>query len=135
MNDLPKFEIRFHPKAYREYKKLDGSLVKIVDKSLEELEYRADEIGKVLGNSQNVKLAGCREIKLRDAGIRIVYRIINQKVDILRLVYILAIEKRAADYVFRLADQRLASMKKLTAPSQNGQAHRRSISKPKKDHS
>lgn len=60
MNDLPKFEIRFHPKAYREYKKLDGSLVKIVDKSLEELEYRADEIGKVLGNSQNVKLAGRR---------------------------------------------------------------------------
>lgn len=126
MNNGPKFEIRFHPGAYREYEKLDGSLINVIDKKLEELEYRADEIEKALGNYQNAKLAGCREIKLRDAGIRIIYRITNQQVDILRLMFILAIEKRTADYVLRLAGERLASMKRPATPSQNGQTHRKS---------
>jgi mRNA-degrading endonuclease RelE of RelBE toxin-antitoxin system len=44
---------------------------KIVNKKLDDLEERADEIGKLLSGN----LAGCREIKLRDAGIRILYRI------------------------------------------------------------
>lgn len=114
MSTSPRFEVRFEPAAYREYQKLDGSLVEIVDKKLEELEYRADVIGKLLRNTQNAKLAGCREIKLRDAGIRIIYQITDQKVNILRIVYILTIEKRADDYVFNLADKRLASIKDLS---------------------
>jgi mRNA interferase RelE/StbE len=117
MNTAPKFEIQFDPGAYREYEKLDGSIVGIVDKKLEELEYRADEIGKALGNTKNTKLAGCREIKLRDAGIRIVYCITNEKVHILRIVYILTIEKRADDYVFKLADKRHANMKHFSTES------------------
>jgi mRNA-degrading endonuclease RelE of RelBE toxin-antitoxin system len=44
---------------------------KIVNKKLDDLEERADEIGKLLSGN----LAGCREIKLRDVGIRIFYRI------------------------------------------------------------
>jgi mRNA interferase RelE/StbE len=90
-----KFEIRFDPGAYREYQKLDGSIVAIVDKKLAELEFGADVIGKLLISNQTSKLAGCREIKLRDAGIRIVYKITDQTVDILRIVYVLTIEKRA----------------------------------------
>jgi mRNA interferase RelE/StbE len=117
MNGASKFEIRFDPSAYREYQKLDGSIVTIVDKKLAELEFRADVIGKLLINKPNSQLAGCREIKLRDAGIRIVYKITGEKVDILRIVYILTIEKRADEYVFKLADQRLADLERFTSSS------------------
>lgn len=69
-----RFEVRFHPGAYKEYIDLDNSTAEIVDKALEEMEYRADEIGKNLRNNNDTKLAGCKEIKLRGAGIRIIYR-------------------------------------------------------------
>ena len=133
MSITPKFEIRFDPGAYREYEKLDGSIVGFVDQKLEELEYRADEIGKVLSNIQNTKLAGCREIKLRDAGIRIVYRITSANVDILRIVYILAIEKRAGDYVFKLADQRLSSMRQKSSEPLNRQIQKSTVYKRNKN--
>jgi mRNA interferase RelE/StbE len=110
MNVASKFEIRFEPGAYREYQKLDGSIVAIIDKKLAELELRADVIGKLLISKQNSKLAGCHEIKLRDAGIRIIYKITDQTVAILRIVYVLTIEKRANEYVFKLAEKRLANM-------------------------
>lgn len=130
MNTNIKFEVRFDPGAYREYQKLDDSLVEIIDKKLEELEYRADEIGKSLKNTQHTKLAGCREIKLRDAGIRIVYRITAEKVDILRIVYILTIEKRADDYVFKVADKRLSNINRL--PSKSLSKHLKNIAVYKK---
>lgn len=117
MNREAKFEVRFDPGAYQEYLKLDGSLVGMIDKKLEELEFRADEIGKRLRNTHSSKLAGCREIKLRDAGIRIVYRIVGEKVDVLRIVYILTIRKRADEYVFQVADNRASSLKRLTSDS------------------
>ncbi|MDD4627573.1 MAG: hypothetical protein PHP87_10935, partial [Syntrophomonas sp.] len=73
-------------------------------------EKRADEIGKPLRNQSNSKLAGCREIKLRDVGIRIVFRVTNQVVHVLRVVYILAIEQRSDDFVFQLATKRLSEL-------------------------
>jgi mRNA interferase RelE/StbE len=127
-----KFEIRFDPGAYREYQKLDGSIVAIVDKKLAELEFGADVIGKLLISNQTSKLAGCREIKLRDAGIRIVYKITDQTVDILRIVYVLTIEKRADEYVFKLADKRLAHMEQLTSSSLNKHLKKTPIYRRKK---
>ena len=107
----PRFEIRFDEDAFKEYRKLDNSVAKVVDRFFEELEVRADEIGKDLENKQSTKLHGCKEIKLKKAGIRIVIRVTNEKVDVLHIVYILAIEKRANELVFRLADHRLRYMK------------------------
>lgn len=42
-----------------------------------------------MGNKRGVNLTGCREIKLRDSGLRIIYKITNDKIDILQIVYIL----------------------------------------------
>lgn len=97
-----RFEIRFAAQAYKEYEELDNSVVIIVDKKLEDLEKRADEIGTPLKGN----LSGYREIKLRDAGIRIIYQITEKTINILKIVYILAINKRAAGKVFRIALQR-----------------------------
>ena len=74
-----RFAIRFAPEAVKEYDSLDGSVVPVVDKAIDELTDRADEVGKHLGNKRNQKLAGCKEIKLRDAGIRIIFRVTNEK--------------------------------------------------------
>ena len=105
-----RFEIIMDPDAAKEYQKLDNSVISIVDKALSRLEKRADEIGKPLRNQKNSKLAGCKEIKLRDAGIRIVFRVANQVVHVLRVVYILAIEQRSDDFVFKLASKRLSEL-------------------------
>lgn len=101
-----KFEIRFDPEAVKEYNKIDNSMIDIVNKAIDELEYRADEVGKKLKNNTESKLAGCKEIKLRAEGVRIVFRITNLVVEVLRVVYIYAIEKRAGNTAFKLADKR-----------------------------
>ena len=88
---LIRFEIRFAAAAFKEYQALDNSVARIVDKKLEDLEERADELGKSLSGD----LVGFKEIKLRDAGVRMIYQITDEKVDILTLVYVLAIGKRA----------------------------------------
>ncbi len=106
-----RFEIRFDPDAQKEYLQLDHSVVKIVDKFLERLEDRADEIGKPLSNTHSSRLAGCKEMKLREAGIRIIFRVTDTVVEVLRVVYILAIERRSDDYVFKIADKRYQDFK------------------------
>lgn len=107
----PRFDVRLHKAAQKEYEKLDNSVVAIVDKALEELEKRADEVGKPLGKKHNANLTGCKEIKLREAGVRIVFTITNEYVHILQVVVVIAVEERAADYVFRLAQKRFAEIK------------------------
>ena len=109
-----RFDVRLDPGAVKEYQDLDNSVVEIVNKSIDELQYRADEVGKLLGNKSSSKLAGCKEIKLSDAGIRIIFKITAEKVDVFRIVYILAIEKRSEDLVFKVADKRLRQFKKVT---------------------
>ena len=110
-----RFDVRLDPDALKEYEAIDNSVIDIVDKALEMLLYRADEIGKPLGNKRDMKLAGCKEIKLRDAGIRIVFRVKNKVVQVLRVVYILALERRSSDFVFKLASKRY---KKFTVSKQ-----------------
>jgi len=67
-----RFDVRLDPDALKEYGKLDNSVLPAVNKAIDELEYRADEVGKPLGNKSSTKLAGCKEIKLREEGIRYV---------------------------------------------------------------
>lgn len=112
-----RFFVLFDPDAAKEYDRLDGSVVSLVDKAIDELQERADEVGKPLRNKSNQKLAGCKEIKLRDAGIRIIFRVTGQKVDVLCIVYVLAISRRDSDQAFILAAGRLAKMKKKKTQS------------------
>lgn len=108
-----KFDVRMDPDAAKEYQKLDAAYKRIVNKSIDELEFRADEVGKPLGNQNSSKLAGCKEIKLRDIGIRIIFRVTNETVDVLRIVYIVSIEQRSKDFVFRITNKRYGEFKKI----------------------
>lgn len=106
-----KFFVQFHKDAEKEYARLDSSIVKIVNNAVDELEERADEVGKPLGNNDTTKLSGCKEIKFRELGIRIVFRITNKTVELLRIVEILAIGKRDKDMVFKDAHRRIIAAK------------------------
>ena len=107
-----RFEFRFDPDALHEYQGLDKSVVGDVDKALERLETRADEIGKPLQNKHSTKLHWCKEIKLRKAGPRIVFRVTTETVDVLRIAYVLTIERRDLDFVFDVADTRWGRFKR-----------------------
>lgn len=106
-----RFEIRFDQDAYKEYEKLDNSVAELVDKALEELEFRANEVGTHLKNQRSSQLRGCKEIKLRGAGIRIIFQVTKKIVDVLLIVYVLAINKRNNDVVFQIADNRFRMLK------------------------
>lgn len=113
-----KFEITFIPKAAKEYKKIDGSVKKLVDIALKKMEERADILGEDLINKKSgAKLHGCRKIKFRDAGIRIVYRIVGDKAEI---VEVIAIGKRDDNEVYSLAHRRLQEMQSFLTDSNKG---------------
>ncbi|MFB5760811.1 type II toxin-antitoxin system RelE family toxin [Paenibacillus medicaginis] len=108
-----RFDVRLHEAAEKEYNRLDGSVLEEVNNAIDELIYRADEVGKKLSNHAQTKLAGCKEIKLRSAGIRIVFRVTNEIVDVLRIVHVLTIEKRTRDLAFTLAHKRLNTVRSI----------------------
>lgn len=97
-----RFEVRFLcPAVEKEYRSLDGSTRVMVDKGLLRLEQRADVIGKTLSGT----LAGCKELKFRADGIRVIYRIVNGHVEV---VQVIAIGPRDKDRVFEIAARRIA---------------------------
>ena len=108
-----RFQVVILVGARQDFMELDGSVRPIVQKQILKLKENADTMGKELGNYNNTKLAGCREIKLLEAGIRIVYQITGKKVDVLEIVLILAIEQRKDFQVFKIADKRLNELRAL----------------------
>lgn len=86
--------------AVKEYRALKDPLRSLVDKGLRRLQQRADVIGKPLTG----KLKSCRELKFRADGIRIIYRIKNNEIQV---VEIIAIAKREKGEAFRVAHERL----------------------------
>ena len=95
-----RFELRFMPGASKEYAALDGSVLVLVDKGLDRLMQRGDQIGKPLGGV----LRGCRELKFRADGIRIIYRIAAGCIEVIEVI---AIGKRDKGRVFDVAARRV----------------------------
>lgn len=98
-----KYEVKFHPSAYKEYERLDHAVAEIVDKKLAALEARAEEIGKPLSGN----LSGYRELKLRAAGIRIIYEVLREDSSSLGVVYVLTVQKRDKGQAFEVASRRI----------------------------
>lgn len=98
----PRFRIAFIDRdALKEYRSIDGSTKRLVDNGLARLAQRADEIGKPLSGS----LAGCKELKFRSDGIRVIFRIIGDTIEIVEIV---AIGKRDKNHVFQSAAKRIS---------------------------
>ena len=100
---------RFIPEAENDFKKLDGSQRLLVAKALKKvsqnpLPMAEGGYGKPLGNRNRTKLAGLLKVKIRSAGLRIVYQLIRTETAMLVIV----IGVRADEEVYRLADKRIS---------------------------
>src|SRR5689334_13224567 len=104
-----KFEVVFIEEAKKDYKKLDGSIKKLVNVALAKMEDRADELGEDLTSKHGVNLIGCRKIKFRKAGIRLVYRIVGDKAEIAEIIIV---GKREDNEVYQEAYKRLQELKR-----------------------
>ncbi|MCG7334871.1 addiction module toxin RelE [Sporosarcina sp. ACRSM] len=104
---MKKFEIVFLEEAKEEYGKLDGSIKKFVDIAITKMQLRADELGEELTKKSHSNLVGCRKIKFRKIGIRIVYRIIGDKAEIAEII---AVGKREENEVYKNAAKRLSKL-------------------------
>ena len=98
-----RFTLAFYNKeSAKEYANLDGSQRVLVGVALKKLAQRADQ----LGTSLEKELAGCRKLKWCKAGLRMVYRIVDETT--VEIVEIIAIGRRDKERVYRQAGRRLA---------------------------
>ena len=101
------WKLVYLPEAAKDLKNLAGNqrlmAIKPIGKVLQNpLPVTEDSYGKPLGNKQGSDLTGFLKIKLRDAGIRVVYKLIRTETEMLVIV----IGARADDEVYETAQHR-----------------------------
>ncbi len=77
---------------------------KNVDLTIVKMQLRADELGKELTKKQQSNLIGCRKIKFKKMGNRIVYRIVGDTAEIAEII---SVGKREESAVYINATKRL----------------------------
>ena len=96
--------IEFIPEAEKDYRKLDGSIKKLVNKKIDLL-IENPFLGENLGNKFNIDLSGFYKIYVAKKKFRIVYRLITpQKIEIIE---IWGIGKRDKEEIYRIIADRL----------------------------
>lgn len=107
---MEKYTLIFFDGAKDDYKNLDGSQRIQVDKAIQKIKENGMQIGEELTGN----LAGCRKIKQKRLGLRIVFR---QSADSIEIIEIVAIGKRDKKKVYtdsfsRIADTLISIKKK-----------------------
>jgi len=101
------WKLKYLPEAAKDLKNLAGNqrlmVIKAIDKVLQNpLPISEGGYGKPLGNKQGNDLSGFQKIKLKSAGIRVVYKLIRTKDEMLVVV----IGARADEEAYDIAKQR-----------------------------
>ena len=102
-----KWSLRYLPEAVKDLKSLSGNqrivVAKAIDKVLENpLSSHEGGYGKPLGNKNGNDLSGLLKIKLKSAGIRVVYKVYKTETEMLVVV----IGARADDEFYNTAEHR-----------------------------
>lgn len=102
------WKVEYLPEAEKDLKGLDGSQRNLVLKAIKKVQQNplpVDEngYGKPLGNHSSTSLAGLMKIKLRSAGLRIVYQLRRTETSMM----IIVIGVRADEEVYELAQKRV----------------------------
>lgn len=102
-----KWAVKYLPEAVKDLKNLSGNqrimVIKAIDKVLENpLPMQEGGYGKPLGNKNGNDLSGFLKIKLKNAGIRVVYKVYKTETEMLVVV----IGARADDEVYDAASHR-----------------------------
>lgn len=95
--------------AQKDFNKLDGSVKKPVAKAIEKvsknpLPFMEGGYGKPLGNKNGNNLTNLLKIKLRDFGIRIVYKLEQDSQN--NIMKVIVISVRSANEVYNIAANR-----------------------------
>lgn len=106
------WQLVYLPEALDDLKKLDGSQQKLVRKSILKVATNPQPsseggYGKPLRNTPSSNLTGMLKIKLRNSGLRIVYRIVRMDEKML----IIIIGTRADNEVYKEAVRRITKNK------------------------
>lgn len=102
------WKIEYLPEAVKDMKNLAGNQRLLVAKALQKvsqnpLPENEGGYGKPLGNHSETKLSGLLKVKLKSAGLRIVYQLIRTETEML----IVVIGARADDEVYEAAQKRV----------------------------
>lgn len=94
------YQVKLSEWSKEDYDNLDGSQKKLVDKSLRKLELQGMHAGEWLHGS----LSGCKKIKHKRAGLRVVFKESDNGVEIIDII---TIGKRSDKEVYKIAEKRL----------------------------
>ena len=97
--------------AQEDMDNLDGSLRKQVMTGFKKLKNNPLHYGKQLGHKNDIDLSGCRELKFKQSGIRVIYRVSDSE----HQIVILAVGPRADFEVFRVAESRILKTKNFNS--------------------
>lgn len=106
------WSVEYLPEAEKDYSKLDGSQRIVVRKAIAKLQQNplpANEggYGKPLGNHNNSQLSGLLKVKIKSAGLRIVYGL--KRIE--HRIVIVVIGIRADSEVYTIASNRKKILK------------------------
>ena len=96
------WDVKFHPEAVKDYRSLSRSQQLSVDKAIRKvrenpLPQSEGGYGKPLGHKLGTNLTGFLKIKLKGEGLRIVYRLIRTKTQM--LVVVIGVREDAEVYI------------------------------------
>ncbi|MCT4709178.1 type II toxin-antitoxin system RelE/ParE family toxin [Enterobacteriaceae bacterium H11S18] len=97
------YEIDFYEDAFEEWRKLDASVREQLKKKLAKLKEDPHRPGNLLRG-----LDGCYKIKLRAAGVRLVYKVEDDEL----IILVVAVGKRDKNAVYDSTRERLSSANK-----------------------
>jgi mRNA interferase RelE/StbE len=98
------YKVEFIPEAVQDYKKLDGSIKKLINKKIDELSEKP-LLGELLGNKYNIDLSGFYKIYVAKKSFRIVYRLISPTQ--IEVIEIWGIGKRDKEEIYRILGKRI----------------------------
>ena len=103
------WKIEYLPEAIKDLRGLAGNQQLLIAKALKKvsqnpLPENEGGYGKPLGNHNETKLSGLLKVKLKSAGLRIVYKLVRTETEML----IVVIGARADDEVYDTAHKRVA---------------------------
>lgn len=96
------YEIRYKDGAVEDLLSFDKGVRKLIIKQIEKIS-TSPELGELLGNKAGYELSGCRKMYADNKRIRIVYRIVEDKI----IVEVIAIGERDDMAVYKTASDRL----------------------------
>lgn len=104
--------LKFLPEVQKDLEKLAGNQRILVLKAIEKVRQNPVSVhdggyGKPLGNKSGRNLTGLFKIKLRDAGLRVVYKLIKTDTEMI----IVVIGARADEEVYELAAKRVGHLR------------------------